>query len=81
MRHGIWWRERGNGPRLRWEGESGGGRGECVAVYFKVWRWIVVHGVDESVGEAVISARERARRKVYAEQDARTVGGGVEKAK
>jgi len=51
-----------------------------VVVCFKVWRWIVVHGVDESIGEAVISARERARRKVYAEQVACAVGGGVEKA-
>ena len=52
-----------------------------MAVYFKVWRWIVVHGVDESVGEAVISAREGGGRKVYAEQVACAVGGGVEKAK
>jgi hypothetical protein len=52
-----------------------------VAVCFRVRGWVVVHGVDESVGEAVISARERARRKVYAEQVACAVGGGLEKAK
>jgi len=52
-----------------------------VAVCSRVRGWFVLHGVDESVGEAVISARERARRKVYAEQDARTVGSGVEEAK
>ena len=52
-----------------------------MAVCFRVRGWFVLHGVDESVGEAVISAREGARRKVYAEQVACAVGGGVEKAK
>ena len=81
MRHGIWSRERGNGPRLRWEGECGGGRGECVGVCFKVRGWFAVHGVDESPRETVISAREGDGRKVHAEQVACTIGGGVEKAK
>lgn len=81
MQHASWWRERDSGQRLRLEGESGGGKGECVAVCFKVWRWIVVHGVDESAGEAVTSAREGGRGKVYAEQVACAVGGSVEKAK
>ena len=81
MRHGIWWRESGNGQRLRWEGESGGARGECVAVCFKVWGWVAVHGVDESPRETIISAREGSGRKVYAEQVACAVGSGVEKAK
>jgi len=52
-----------------------------VAVCFRVWRWVVVHRVDESAREAVISAREGSRGKVYAEQVACAVGGGVEKAK
>ena len=54
--------------------------GECVAVCFRVRGWFVVHGVDESARETVISARKRFRGQVYAEQDARTVGGGLEKA-
>ena len=52
-----------------------------MAVCFKVWGWVVVRGVDESPRETVISAREGGGRKVYAEQVACTVGGGVEKAK
>jgi len=52
-----------------------------VAVCLRVRGWFVLHGVDESVGEAVISAREGFRGEVYAEQDARTVGSGVEEAK
>ncbi len=52
-----------------------------MAVCFRVRGWVVLHGVDESVRETVISAREGARRKVYAEQVACAVGGGVEKAK
>ena len=55
--------------------------GECVAVCFRVWRWVVVYRVDESAREAVISAREGSRGKVHAEQVACAVGGGVEKAK
>jgi hypothetical protein len=81
VQHGIWSRERDNGPRLRWEGESGGEKGECVAVCFRVWRWVVVHRVDESARETVIGAREGDGRKVYAEQVACAVGGGVEKAR
>ena len=81
MRRGSWLRGRGSGQRLRWGEESGGGRGECVAVCFRVWGWVVVHGVDESAREEVISAREGDGRKVYAEQVACAVGGGVEKAK
>ncbi len=54
---------------------------ECVAVCFRVRGWFVVHGVDESAREAVISAREGSRGKVHAEQVACAVGGGVEKAK
>ena len=80
MRHGIWWRESGNGQRLRWEGESGGGRGECVAICFRVRGWFVVHGVDESARETVTSAREGFRGEVHAKQDACAVGGGLEKA-
>lgn len=52
-----------------------------MGVCFKVRGWFVVHGVDESSREAVISAREGDGRKVYAEQVACAVGGGVEKAK
>ncbi len=55
--------------------------GECVAVCFRVRGWFVVHRVDESAREAVISAREGSRGKVHAEQVACAVGGGVEKAK
>ena len=52
-----------------------------MAVCFGVRGWFVVHGVDESAREAVISARERSRGKVHAEQVACAVGSGVEKAK
>ena len=52
-----------------------------MAVCFKVWGWVVVHWVDESARETIIGAREGGGRKVYAEQVACTVGGGVEKAK
>ena len=52
-----------------------------MAVCFKMWGWVVVHGVDESAREAVISAREGSRGKGHAEQVACAVGGGVEKAK
>jgi hypothetical protein len=52
-----------------------------VAVCFRVRGWVVVHGVDESARETVISPREGGRGKVYAEQVACAVGGGVEKAK
>ena len=52
-----------------------------MAICFRVWGWVVVHGVDESAREEVISAREGDGRKVYAEQVACAVGGGVEKAK
>ena len=52
-----------------------------MAVCFGVRGWFVVHGVDESARETVISAREGSRGKVYAEQVACSVGGGVEKAK
>ena len=52
-----------------------------MAVCFKVWGWVVVHRVDESARKAVISSREGFRGEVYAEQDARTVGSGVEEAK
>ena len=52
-----------------------------MAVCFRVRGWVVVHGVDESVREAVISAREGSRGKVHAEPVACAVGGGVEKAK
>ena len=51
-----------------------------MAVCFRVRGWVVLHGVDESVRETVISAREGARRKVYAEQVACAISGGVEKA-
>ena len=81
MQHANWSREKGNGQRLRWEGESGGGMGECVDVCFRVRGWVLVHGVDESARETVISAREGDGRKVHAEQVACAVGGGVEKAK
>ena len=52
-----------------------------MAVCFRVRGWFVVHGVDESARETIISAREGGGRKVYAEQVTCTVGGGVEKAK
>ena len=52
-----------------------------MAICFRVWRWVVLHGVDESAREAVISAREGSRGKVHTEQVACAVGGGVEKAK
>jgi hypothetical protein len=51
-----------------------------VAVCFRVRGWFVVHRVDESARETIISAREGGGRKVYAEQDACAVSGGVEKA-
>ena len=52
-----------------------------MAVCFKVRGWVVVHRVDESARETIIGAREGDGRKVYAEQVACAVGGGVEKAK
>ena len=52
-----------------------------MALCFKVCGWVVVHGVDESARETIIGAREGGGRKVYAEQVACAVGGGVEKAK
>ena len=52
-----------------------------MAVCFRVRGWFVVHGVDESARKAVISARKGFRGEVYAEQNARTVGGSLEKAK
>jgi hypothetical protein len=55
--------------------------GECVGVCFRVRGWVLIHGVDESPRETIISARKGFRGKVYAEQVACTVSGGVEKAK